>query len=347
MCGKDRIYKEDGEFVAASESIDWQQLAGSSILITGATGLIGAAIIRGLMAYNAKNTDRIRLLALVRNAQKAEKMFGDEMTAGRIKMIMGDIREQISLEEPVDYIIHGAGETASKAFVEKPVETVMTAMEGTVNLLRLARQKQVKSMVYLSSMEVYGTTQSLPLSEENMGYLNPLAIRSSYPESKRMAENLCVSYFSEYGVPVKIVRLTQTFGPGISADDGRVFAEFARCAVEGRNICLQTKGETKRMYLYTADAADAILTVLTKGENGQAYNAANPETYCSIREMADMVSAEFGKGSCRVVFKIPDTPNMAYNPTQELYLDTRRLETLSWKPDKDLRTMYERMLQCM
>lgn len=347
MCGKDRIYKEDGEFVAASESIDWQQLAGSSILITGATGLIGAAIIRGLMAYNAKNTDRIRVLALVRNAQKAEKMFGDEMAAGRIRMIVGDIREQISLEEPVDYIIHGAGETASKAFVEKPVETVMTAMEGTVNLLRLARQKQVKSMVYLSSMEVYGTTQSLPLSEENMGYLNPLAIRSSYPESKRMAENLCVSYFSEYGVPVKIVRLTQTFGPGISADDGRVFAEFARCAVEGRNICLQTKGETKRMYLYTADAADAILTVLTKGENGQAYNAANPETYCSIREMADMVSAEFGKGSCRVVFKIPDTPNMAYNPTQELYLDTRRLETLSWKPDKDLRTMYERMLQCM
>ncbi|MCH5255802.1 MAG: NAD(P)-dependent oxidoreductase [Lachnospiraceae bacterium] len=340
-----KILEEDQCNIATAAAVDWQKLHNSTILITGATGLIGATLVRGLMAYNDMNAGNIQVIALIRNKEKANALFEKYIAKGWVKLIVGDIMQEIVTDESVDYIIHGASETSSKAFVEKPVETILTAVEGSKNLLELAHKNQVKSMVYMSSMEVYGTpNDSEPLTEDKMGYLNPMAVRSSYSESKRMVENLCVAYASEYHVPVKILRLTQTFGPGVLLDDGRVFAEFARCATHGKDICLQTQGKTKRMYLYTADAVVALLTVLTKGKNGEAYNAANSETFCSIREMAEMVAAEFGKGNCQVRIAIPDTPNTSYNPTSEIFMDMSKIEKLGWKAEKGLREMYERMI---
>lgn len=343
-----RILEEDGKAVAGNMAIDWSRLQETTILVTGATGLIGVNLIRGIMEYNKGHEKGIRVLALVRSRDKGEKLFAQYMEKNWVQLVVGDVLTPLQIEMPVDFVIHGASVTASRDFVEKPVETIMTAIEGTKNLLEFARQKKVKSMVYMSSMEVYGTPDDgQPLTEEYMGYLNPLAVRSSYSESKRMVENLCVAYEAEYKVPVKIVRLTQTFGPGVSGNDGRVFAEFARCAVKGQDIRLQTEGLTQRMYLYTLDAATALLTVLTKGENGQAYNAANKDTYCSIREMADLVAGEFGKGKSRVVIAIPDVPNASYNPVQHIYLDTAKLEQLGWNAQVDLKDMYGRMIDCM
>lgn len=347
-CAGKEIWEEDRLSIAKAAAVEWQQLHNSNILVTGATGLIGTTLIRGLMAYNDINGGNIHVLALVRNSEKAVSLFGSYIEKGWIELIVGDIMQDIIIEKSVDYIIHGASETSSRAFVEKPVEVILSAVEGSKNLLECARKKQVKGMVYMSSMEVYGTPyNSEPLTEDKMGYLDPTAIRSSYSESKRMVENLCVAYASEYGVPVKIVRLTQTFGPGVLADDARVFAEFARCAIQGKNICLQTQGKTKRMYLYTADAAAAILTVLTKGKDGEAYNAANAATFCSIYDMAVMVASEFGKDNCQVTLAIPDKPNTSYNPTQEIYMDMSKIEKLGWKAQRGLKEMYERMILCM
>jgi nucleoside-diphosphate-sugar epimerase len=318
------------------------------VLVTGATGLIGMNLIRGLMSYNELGKSRIKVFALVRNLEKGRRIFKEYIEKEWVALVQGDILTSIVIDESIDYIIHGASVTASRDFVEKPVETILTAIEGTKHVLDFARKKHVKSMVYMSSMEVYGTPyDDEPLTEERMGYLNPLAVRSSYSESKQMVENLCVAYSSEYGVPVKIVRLTQTFGPGVDANDRRVFAEFARCVVSGEDIILQTKGETKRMYLYTADAVTSLLTVLTKGENGQAYNAANTNTYCSIFEMAELVARVFGEGKSKVLVSIPQTPNTSYNPVMSVYLDTGKLQQLGWKAEVDLIEMYRRMIVSM
>lgn len=343
--GSSKVFEEDQRMIAQTTSIAWDQLRNSHILITGATGLIGMTLVRGLMAYNEIYDGNILVLAYVRNMEKAQKLFREYIARGWVKPIVGDVERLTVIEDETDYIVHGASVTSSRAFVERPVETILTAVEGSKNLLELARGQQVKGMVYMSSMEVYGTpSDTAPLTEDRMGCLDPMAVRSSYSESKRMVENLCAAYASEYAVPVKIIRLTQTFGPGVSADDGRVFAEFARCAMQGQDIRLQTAGKTKRMYLYTADAACAVLTVLTKGESGQAYNAANPSTYCSIREMADMVASEFGNGKCQVVMAIPDSPNTSYNPTQEIFMDVSRLQGLGWSARRGLREMYDRMI---
>ena len=253
-------------------------------------------MIRALIYCNAEKNLSMKIIAAVRSKEKAQGLFAKELSDGApLSFIEGTV-EDLNINNiawEIDYIIHMASQTSSKAFVEKPVEVINTSIFGTINMLNLAKAKNAKGLLYLSSMEVYGNPETDELIKENHGTnLDVLSPQTCYPESKRMCESICCTYCSEYDVPAKIIRLTQTFGPGVTYNDSRVFAEFARCAIEKRDIVLHTKGETKRMYLYTADAVKAILTVLLKGESGQAYNAANKETYCSIYEMAQLVAKE-------------------------------------------------------
>ena len=176
-----------------------------------------------------------------------------------------------------------------------------------------------------------------------MGYLNISSFSSSYPEGKRLAENLCCAYAKEYGVPVTIARLAQTFGPGVDRNDGRVFAYMARCALEGQNIRLNTDGSKENMYLYTMDAVSAILLLLVKGENGEAYNVANETSYCSIKRMAELVAGIFGKGSVDVEINVGQV-SREYPPVGYLNLDTTKLNTLGWSPRVGLLNMYDRMM---
>jgi nucleotide sugar dehydratase, putative len=315
----------------------------SKILVTGATGLLGSAIVKKLLEQSDT-----KVVALVRNSEKAEMIFADYKT-DNLEIMISDICDLKPEAIGIDYIIHAASQTSSKAFVNQPVETINTAINGTTAILEFARVNPIKSFVYLSSMEVYG----LPVTDEKIyedhgTNLDTMAVRSCYPESKRMCENICTSYFSEYGVPVKIVRLTQTFGPGVAYNDGRVFAEFARCAIEGRDIVLKTKGETKRNYLYLEDAVDAVLTVLLEGENGNAYNAANEDTYCSIYEMAQLVAEKCSNKKISVVIEEnEDIAKLGYAPTLKMNLSTEKLKSLGWKAKVGLSDMFEIMIQDM
>lgn len=220
----------------------------------------------------------------------------------------------------------------------------MTNLLGTKNILEYAKKINSKSVVYLSSMEAYGfTTEDVVLDENNIQYLDPLALRSSYPESKRMAENLCVAYSSEYNVPVKIIRLAQTFGKGVKENDTRVFAEFARCAKNNKDITLMTDGASKRMYLDTSDAAAAIITVMLKGKSGEAYNAANKNTYCSIAEMAQLVAEKIADNKIRVYYHKNDNISQ-FSPPHKFFLDTSKIENLGWRAETDIRQMYIEMI---
>lgn len=184
--------------------------------------------------------------------------------------------------------------------------------------MELAKKNQVEGVLYLSRVEVYGAPLTDELIPETQGCtLDSMTVRSCYPVAKRLCENLCASYASEYGGLGKVIRLAQTFGPGVGMNDGRVFAEFARNAMHKSDIELQTAGTSKRMYLYTADAVTAILTVLLSGKTGEAYNAANPKTYCSIVEMAQMVAHGIAHDSIKVhvpMIKL-DADSKIFSPT--------------------------------
>lgn len=310
------------------------------VLITGATGLIGQALVKYFLSVGAK------IYAQVRNIEKAERLFED---AKNIKYICGDIKTVKYDNYSVDYIIHTASPTSSKGFVLEPVETIDTLYLGTKNLLEYAKTcKKLQRLIYLSTMEVYGTPQDdNKIDELHFSNIETTAVRSCYPEGKRLCENLCIAYSSEYAVPLNILRLTQTFGPGVAYNDGRVFAEFARCVMEGKDIILRTKGETCRNYLHIYDAISAIATVIEKAPIGELYNVANETTYCSIYEMATFVAEKIANGNICVNISEEANDNFGYAPILHMNLDTNKLRGLGWMPEKDMKSMFVDMIEDM
>ncbi len=340
-----KILQEDIEQVV--EQYSFEELKDTTILVTGATGLIGSQVIKTLACLNRMKNINVIVLALVRSEEKAQKVFGQLLKRGDVRLVLGDVTKELQIPDNVDYIIHGASPTNSKFFVNNPVETIMTAIVGTKNILEFSRKKNIKGMVYLSSLEVYGIPQTKNgvVKECDYGYIDPLSVRSSYSEGKRMVECLCASYAKEYDVPVKVARLSQTFGAGVEYEDGRVFAEFARCAVEKRNIVLHTAGNTLRTYCYTKDAVAALLIILLRGEAGTAYNVTNKNTAVTIKEMAQCVCDAFPESGIHVEFDMPkDLESFGYNPEMVIRLDSARLENLGWKATVDLKDMFVRMI---
>ena len=342
--GTDRIMEEDIDLII--RHTDWEPLVGAKVMVTGATGLIGSLMVKAMAKANVEKDLGMRVFALVRNTEKAREVFAGYKT---VEFIVQDVRDEISYHGPVDYLIHCASMTKSKDFVDHPVDVINTILDGTENILKYAIVAGLKGMVFLSTMEVYGhpSEDSGKIKENDYAYLDNLAVRSSYPESKKMAETMCVAYNKQFDVPVKIARLTQTFGAGVKYNDPRVFAEFARCAIEGRDIVLHTDGSTFRNYCYVADAAGAVLAILMHGKNAEAYNVANPDTGISIKDMAELV-ANISEHDIKVKIEAEeDIDQFGYAPKLTMDLDTTKLEALSWKPEFGLEDMFRRTIESM
>ena len=311
-------------------------------IVTGSTGLIGAALVKALAARGD------HVVAAARNIAKAKRLFGgltgvDVVEWDVTRPFDKSLQSRLSLPSPSGAcLIHAAAETASRGFVERPVETIATIVDGTRNVLELARTARIGKVVFLSTMEVYGAPTSDPVAEGDFGVLDSAAVRSSYPEAKRLAENLCAAYAKEFGVDVTIARLTQTFGPGVVRGDTRVFAQFAEAVLEKRDIVLHTEGRTARCYCYIDDAVSAILTLAAKGAPGEAYNVANPATFCTIREMADMLAA--AHPPTRVVVDLAGAAGRGYAPEFRMRLSTAKLEALGWKPRTGLLDAYDNLI---
>ena len=347
----DPILQEDLEIIAGDNG-RFRALAGSSLLITGATGLVGSQLARALACYNRVHHAGMTIYLLVRSREKAEDIFGALLQRGDVVILTGDVtdpfRDYFPDDLTLDYIIHAASVTASKQMVEKPAETIRISLEGTRQMLELAKQHGVRSMIYISSMEMYGTVDfDRPVTENDLGYIDPLRVRSNYPESKRMCENMCVAYHAEYGVPVRIARLSQTFGAGILRGENRVFAQFARSAISGQDIVLHTAGRSEGNYCYTRDTIRGLLTILLHGADAEAYNVANEACHTTIAAMAQLVAGQIAASPIRVVFDIPESNTFGYAPDTKLKLSSAKLRALGWEPEVGLVEAYRRMIASM
>lgn len=332
------VLDEDIAQIAADNNIDWKRLKNSTILVTGATGLIGSLCIRVLLSLDFP----VRVFALVRDRKKAEAVFGD-----RIGYLTGDVRTQADYDVDPDYIIHCASVTKSKTMVDAPVDTLDISYTGTMSILRFAQKKNVKSLVYVSSMEAYGVTDETqnPVTEKELGYLDLTAARTSYSEGKRAAECLCSAFFHQYGLPVKIARLALTMGPGIPMSDNRVSMQFAKSAVYHTDIVLHTAGGSLSNFCYTSDCIRGLFTVLLKGASGEIYNICNDKETRSIREIAQLVAEKVADGSIKVLFDIPESNIFGYAPDAVLKLSSQKIMKLGWNPKVNLEDAYHRLVR--
>lgn len=338
------VLNDDFQRIAES-NLSFDEFRNRSFLITGATGLIGSLLVRTLLYCNHVHRLNLKVYAVVRSIDKARSIFGE--TDGDLEYVVCDLaKDAITCSGHCDYFIHAAAVTTSKLMVSDPVGTIRTAIDGTEKLLKLAVAQKAKAFVYISSMEIYGQPKAEGrTSEKDLGYIDISTVRSCYPEGKRMCECLCNAYAAQYGLNVKSARLAQTFGAGILPTENRVFAQFARSAMNGEDIVLHTTGESEGNYVYTADAVRAILTLLVKGESGEAYNIANEESHTTIRNMAELVASEIAGNKIKVVIDIPeDSASLGYAPPVKMWLDSSKMRALGWKPTVGMVEAYKRMI---
>ena len=322
---------EMGEMLSAFQS--------KSVLVTGASGLIGSAFVDLLMDLN-KQEAGIKVYAISRNSAYAERRFKAYWNDPLFTYLQHDVLDPLSVDAPIDYIVHGASNASPKRYAEDPVGTMKANLWGVANLLELARDKKAR-LLYISSGEVYGEGDGTDFTETYSGYVNPLNPRSCYPSSKRASETLCVAYKEQFGVDVVIARPCHIYGSDIERDD-RAFAQFLRKAKVKEDIILKSKGQQVRSYCYVVDCASALLYILLKGENGEAYNIANRHSVLSIRQLAEMIASAAGT---QVVYDLPsEQESKGYSVIQRAVLDPSKLESLGWHPHYDLPAMFDRVV---
>lgn len=317
-------------------ALPWDRLRGKTVLVTGANGFLPAYMVETLLRRNElEGGEGTRVLALVRNAERAAARFAACEGRDDLRFLVQDVAEPIQISEQVDFIIHAASQASPKYYGRDPVGTLLPNVQGTQQLLTLARDHEVESFLFFSSGEVYGQVPEhcVPTDERAYGYVDPTDVRSCYAESKRMGETMCVAWRHQYGVPAVIVRPFHTYGPGMRLDDGRVFADFVGNIVEGRDIRMHSDGSARRAFCYLADATLGFFTVLLCGESGQAYNVGNDRQETSIRELAEKLVALFPEKHLKAILESA-TQNAGYlkSKISRNCPDISKVRALGWEP---------------
>ena len=317
----------------AALDLPFDDLAGKTVAVTGATGLVGSYLLRALDAINRAHDLKLRLIALCRRPEAAQERL---QGIANLRFHPYDACAALNADFRSDFIVHAASNAHPLAFSTDPVGTMQANLLGTMQLLEHVRATGGR-LLFLSTGEIYGENPALAsFDEHSFGSVDPMRFRSCYPESKRAAETLCASYVQQYGVDALVARLTYTYGPTITKENSRADAQFLRCALEGRDIVLKSPGAQIRSYCYAADTASALITLMLKGETGEAYNVANPDCSPSIREYAGTLAELAG---VHLVFDLPPEAERAgYSAVTRAVLDPKKLLNLGWRAAYDLRT---------
>lgn len=310
--------------------VNVEKLKNSSILITGSTGLICSSIIDELLVLNELFDYNIRIYACARSQTSINKRFEKHKDNKNLIYIQYDANENLDFSFKVDYVIHGASNASPELYVKEPVETMLSNILGMKNLLEFSKNNTVKSLIYISSSEVYGIKENVkPYIEDEYGYIDILNVRSSYSSSKRATETLCISYANEYDLDVKIVRPGHIYGPAAKETDRRISSSFLRDALRGENLVMKSAGDQIRSYCHSLDCASAILTVLLSGKLGEAYNISNKNSIITIKEMAKIISRI---SNVELILQLPnDLEVKQQNPMNNSSLNSHKLEMLGWK----------------
>lgn len=322
-------YVADLDAVCALD-LPWDRLSGKTIVVSGATGMIGTFLIDALMRKDATAGLGCSVVALGRSAEKARARlpyFG---------------REHFSFEEgsvtapgyrPVasaDYVLHLASSTHPRQYVSDPIGTIRSNVDGLQNLLEYSADCGAR-LLFASSVEIYGQNRGdvERFGEDYCGDIDCNTLRACYNESKRLGEAMCQAYRSQMGVETVIARIARVYGPTLLPDDSKALSQFMRKALADENVVLKSEGTQRFSYLHVADAASGLLHVLLLGIDGETYNLADEGSDVALGDLAALVA---GSGGVKVVFERPDAQETAgYSKATLALMDGSRARELGWR----------------
>lgn len=336
------LYQQDLDNILASNNLE--PLRGKKLLLTGSTGLIGTQFIDALIHWNRKGGD-VKIIAASRNKEKFIESFGDYKLSDQLFFIEQDAQKPFPDKLNVDYVIPLASNTHPVAYSKYPVETMFINLKGSEYALELAKRCNA-TVLYPSTVEVYGNAHGNDFfTEDYTGNLNLSNSRACYSESKRSSEALCQSYIAEYGVKVKIARLSRVFGPTVKASDTKASSQFIQKAIKGENIVLKSEGNQFFSYIYVADAVSALLYIMLHGENGEAYNVSNESCNVHLKDFAQTCANIAGT---KVIFDLPsETERKGYSVATTAILDNTKLKAMGWKPIYSFADAVKRTIEIM
>lgn len=281
--------------------------AGRTILLSGGAGFLGRYFTAVLSALNEHALSKPCRIIVCDNL-----ITGGAVTGGwpaGVRFLQHDVIQPLKLEEPVDYVIHAAGIASPYYYRKYPLETLEVATIGTKQMLHYGVARKLKGFLFFSSSEIYGDPdpRHVPTQESYRGNVSSLGPRACYDESKRLGETLCLIFHEVHGVPTKIVRPFNVYGPGMKEKDYRVLPNFAGRIKTGQSLLLYGTGRQTRTFCYVTDAIVGFLKTLLYGTPSQAYNIGNPVPEVSMHELAKTLERVLGRRLPVQLMEYPDS----------------------------------------
>ena len=289
-------------------------------LVTGGAGFLGSHLVEKLMQSNQE------VICLDNFFTGSKKNIQEWIQTPNFKLISQDVTEPIILD--VDKIWHFACPGSPFHYQSNPIETAKTNFLGTLNMLKLAQRTGAK-LLFASTSEIYGDPKINPQPENYFGNVNPNGIRSCYDEGKRISETLCSDFQRIYNLDIKIVRIFNTYGPRMLANDGRVISNFIIQGLQNKPLTIYGNGNQTRSFCYVDDMIDAILKIMASQVNGPINIGHSLEV--SIKELAEIIKNKINPRLEFIYKPLPSDDPLKRNP------DLEKVEKIiNWFPNTSL-----------
>jgi UDP-glucuronate decarboxylase len=340
------LLDEDLSAVCDDLPSEFGRMAGARLLITGGGGFLGYYLVQAAVHWNRTRAGEGRIDVTVYDNYMRGVPQWLEALRGEPGLVLE--RHDMILPLPVnmphfDYIIHAAGIASPIYYRKQPLKCIDANINGLRNLLDYAvherdARRPLAGFMFYSSSEIYGdpTASAIPTPETYRGNVSCTGPRACYDESKRFGETLCVTFAKQEGVPVRMARPFNNYGPGLKITDGRVLPDFARDVLAGRDIVMLSDGSPTRTFCYATDAVAGYFKVLLRGRDGEAYNIGIDYPEISVAQLADMVVGSardlFGYRGKVVLGKAQEADYLVDNPNRRCPVIDKARSELGYAP---------------